>query len=199
MAVGHRRLRQRVGAEAGVEQIADVQDRVLDAVAAQGAVEEQNEERGQDAQPTDPFESLAQSLIGADDTLAGLAAQRQLTHHDDEAAEDCQNQIDDEECKAARGAHFIGETPDVAQADCRADRRHQETKVGSKAFSFFHVFSPYNFFPLTCPVSSVPPTQTTHTKEFPAGHIEVYSFPHFPAISNIYKNLTFLSPLLTFS
>ncbi len=46
--------------------------------------------------------------------------------------------------RAAGGAHLIGEAPDVAQADCRADRGHQESKIGSKAFSFFHVFSPYN-------------------------------------------------------
>ena len=36
--------------------------------------------------------------------------------------------------------HLIGEAPDVAQADCRADRGHQEPEIGSKAFSFFHCF-----------------------------------------------------------
>ena len=46
------------------------------------------------------------------------------------------------------GAHLIGEAPDVAQADCRTDRRHQESKIGSKAFSFFHCFlSLLNTFP----------------------------------------------------
>ena len=58
--VGRRLLRQRVGTEGGVEQIADVQNRVLDAVAAQRTVKEQDEERGQDAQPADPLELLAQ-------------------------------------------------------------------------------------------------------------------------------------------
>ena len=54
------------------------------------------------------------------ETLAGLTAQRQLAQHDDEAADDRQNEVDNEERKAAGGAHLIGEAPDVAQADCPA-------------------------------------------------------------------------------
>ena len=72
--------------------------------------------------------------------MAGLAADGQLAHHNDEAAQDRQDQIDDEEREAAGGTHLIGEAPDVAQADCRADRGHQEPEIGSKAFSFFHCF-----------------------------------------------------------
>ena len=137
----------RSGAEGGAEQVAHVQDGVLDAVAAQRAVEEQNEEGGQDAHPAHPPELLGQDAVGLHGTFAGLAADGQLAHHDDEAAQDRQNEVDDEERKTAGGAHLVGEAPDVAQADCRADRGHQETKIGSKAFSFFHVFSPYNFPP----------------------------------------------------
>ena len=141
-----------VGAEAGVEQVAHVQHDVLDAVAAQCAVEAHDQERGGDAQPADPLELLAQCVVRGDSALAGLTADGQLAQHDDKAAQDCQDEVDDEECEAAGGAHLIGEAPDVAQADCGADRGHQETKIGSKAFSFFHVFSPYNFFfPLACP------------------------------------------------
>ena len=123
-AVGRRLLRQRVGTEGGVEQIADVQNRVLDAVAAQRTVEEQDEERGQDAQPADPLELLAQHVVRTDNALAGLTTQRQLTHHDDEAAEHCQDQIDDKEREATGGSHFIGEAPDVAQADRRTNSSH---------------------------------------------------------------------------
>ena len=131
---------QAIGAEAGTEQIADVQNGVLDAVAAQCAVEEQDEEGGQDAQPAHPLELLGQSLVRAHGAVTGLAADGQLAHHNDEAAQDRQDQIDDEEREAAGGTHLIGEAPDVAQADCRADRGHQEPKIGSKAFSFFHCF-----------------------------------------------------------
>ena len=76
-----------VGAEAGVEQIAHVQDGVLDAVAAQRAVKEQDEKRGQNAQPTHPAELFAEHLVRAHSTMTGLAAQSQLAHHDDEAAQ----------------------------------------------------------------------------------------------------------------
>ena len=72
--------------------------------------------------------------------MAGLAADGQLAHHDDEAAAGRQNQVDDEEREAAVGAHLVGESPDVAQTDGRADRGHQESEIGSKAFSFFHSF-----------------------------------------------------------
>ena len=106
-----------VGAEAGVEQIAHVQDGVLDAVAAQRAVEEQDEERGQDAQPAHPAELLAQHLVSADSTVTGLTTQRQLAHHDDEAAANRQNQINQKEREATGRTHLIGEAPDVAQAD----------------------------------------------------------------------------------
>ena len=99
------------------EQVAYIEHHILNAVAAQSAVEEQDEERGQDAKPAHPFELLAQSLVGAHSAVVGLAAQRQLAHHDDEAAQGRQDQVDDEECEAAVGAHLIGEAPDVAQAD----------------------------------------------------------------------------------
>ena len=105
-----------------------------------------DQEGGGDAQPADPLELFGDGVVGGDSALAGLAADGQLAQHDDEAADDRQDQIDDEEREAAGGAHLIGEAPDVAQADCRADRGHQESKIGSKAFSFFHCFSPLIFF-----------------------------------------------------
>jgi len=106
-----------VGAEAGVEQIAHVQDGVLDAVAAQRAVEEQDEERGQDTQPAHPAELLAEHLVSAHSALTGFTAQSQLAHHDDEAAQNRQDQIQDQEQRAAGRTHLIGEAPDVAQTD----------------------------------------------------------------------------------
>ena len=131
---------QTVGAETGTEQVAHIDHHVLDAVAAQCAVEEQNEEGGSDAQPAHPAELLAEDLVGAHSTLTGLAAQSQLAQHDDETAEDSKDQINDQEQRAAAGTHLIGEAPDVAQTDRRTDSSHDESKIGSKAFSFFHCF-----------------------------------------------------------
>ena len=85
-------------------------------------------------------------MVRRHSTLARLASDGQLAHHNDEAAADRQNEVNNEERKAAGGAHFIGEAPDVAQADRRADRGHQETKIGSKAFSFFHCFLSFTDF-----------------------------------------------------
>ena len=133
---------QAVVAEAGAEDVAHVQNHVLHAVAAQGAVEAQDQERSDDAQPAQPLESLAQDLVRADHAAAGLAAQSQLAYHDHEAAQSRQDQVNDEECESAVGTHLIGEAPDVAKAHRRANGCHEESKCGSKAFSFFHVFSP---------------------------------------------------------
>ena len=128
------------GAEACAEQVAHVQHDVLDAVAAQCAVEEQDQEGGQDAQPAQPLELFAQCFVSAHGAVAGLTTQSQLAHHDDKAAACCQQQINEQEGKSAAGAHFIGEAPDVTQADRRTNSGHQESKIGSEAFSFFHNF-----------------------------------------------------------
>ena len=137
-AAEHLGAAQAAGAEAGVEEAAQVHGDILDAVAAQSAVERQDQEGCDDTQPAQPLEALGEDLIGADDAAAGLAAQGQLTHHDDEAAQRRQDQIDDQEREAAVGAHLVGEAPDVAKAHCRSHGSHQEPECGSKAFSFFH-------------------------------------------------------------
>ena len=136
----HLTAAQAVRAEGRAGQVADVEDDVLQAVAAEGAVKAHDEERGSDTQPADPLEALGQRPVGGDGTLAGFAADGQLAHHDDKAAQNREDQVDDEEREAAVGTHFVGEAPDVAQADGRADCGHQESKIGSKAFSFFHSF-----------------------------------------------------------
>ena len=141
---------QAVGAEAGTEQVAHIQHHILDAVAAQGAVEEQDQEGRQNAQPAQPLELLGQDLIRAHGAAACLTAQSQLAHHDDDAAAGRQDQINNEEGKSAVCTHFIGETPDVTQADCRTNGGHQKSKIGSKAFSFFHSFLS---FKVVCPLS----------------------------------------------
>ena len=145
-AAEHLCAAQAAGAEAGVEEAAQVHGDILDAVAAQSAVERQDQEGCDDTQPAQPLEALGEDLIGADDAAAGLAAQGQLAHHDDEAAQRRQDQIDDQEREAAVGAHLVGEAPDVAKAHRRSHGSHQEPECGSKAFSFFHCFLSFFFF-----------------------------------------------------
>ena len=107
-----------------MKQIAHVQGDVLQAVAAQSAVEAQDQERGQHAHPAQPLELLGQDPVRADGPVTGFAAQSQLADHDDNAAEHGQHQIQDQEREAAVGTHLVGKAPDVAQADCRADGSH---------------------------------------------------------------------------
>ena len=84
-----------------------------------------------DADAADPFVLLAEGRVGADGAEAGLTANRQLAEHDDRADEDNEQQIDYEECEAAVVAHFVGEAPDVAQADRRTDGGHEKAEVST--------------------------------------------------------------------
>ena len=144
-AIGCRSLSKYICTKTGLEQVAHIENDILDAVAAQRAVEEQNEKCGCDTHPAHPFELLGDHPVRLDRALAGLTADGKLTDHHDEAGGDTQENIHHQECEAAIGTHLIGEAPDVAQTDRRADRGHQESEIGSKAFSFFHIFSPYDF------------------------------------------------------
>ena len=139
-AAEHVAAAQTAGAEAGADEVAEVHGDVLDAVAAQSAVEGQDQEGGQDAQPAQPLELFAQCFVSAHGAVAGLTTQSQLAHHDDKAAACCQQQINEQKGKSAAGAHFIGEAPDVTQADRRTNSGHQESKIGSEPLSFFHCF-----------------------------------------------------------
>ena len=105
-------------------QVAQVQGHVLNAVAAQNRIEAQDDEGGEHRQPAHPLKARGQGVVGADGALAGFPAHGQLGHHDAEAHEDGQQQIDDQEREAAGLAHFIGEAPDVAQAHGGADGGH---------------------------------------------------------------------------
>jgi len=135
-------------AEACAEEVTQVDDHVLQAVTAQNAVERHDEEGGQRAHPADPAELLGQSLIRGDNALAGLAAQSQLGHHGDEADEDCQCEVNEQECETAVCTHLIGEAPDVTETDSRTDGCHQESECGSPSCSLiFHKFPPAKLSP----------------------------------------------------
>ena len=126
------------------EDVAEVDDYVLSDVAAEDGVEAHDEEGGGYAQPAEPAHFLGELFVGADDAEAGLASQRQLAHHDDEADEQHQQQIHYQKCKAAVGAHLVREAPQVAEADSRADRGHEEAEIAPPVSAFvFHVFSSF--------------------------------------------------------
>ena len=115
-----------------------VEYQILDTVSAQRTVEGQNQERRQRCQPAQPLELAGQRLIGGNGALTGLAADGQLAHHNDIAAQNSQNDVHQQEGKTAVVAHLVGEAPDVAQTHSGADSRHQEAKCALKTFSFFH-------------------------------------------------------------
>ena len=101
---------------------------------------------------------------------------------------------------------LLGEAPDVAQAARRADRGHQESEIGSKAFSFFHCFLSLTDF---CPYVAAEADKLYRTRLLTGngtGHRHAPQvFPHGikslqgylkkvyrklfpPAISSFYKN-----------
>ena len=121
---------------AGKGQVAQVQSHVLNAVAAQNRVEAHNDKGRKDCQPAYPFEFSGQVVVSANSALAGFAAHGQLAHHNDEAHEYRQQQVDQQEGKTAGLSHLVREAPDVAQAYGRADGRQQEADVASPRTSF---------------------------------------------------------------
>ena len=108
-----------------------VDDDVVDAVAAQDRVEGHDQERREHREPAEPLELLRNSLVGGDRSLSGLAAESQLGAHDDQADEDRQEQIHQQEREAAGLAHLKGEAPDVAETDRGADSSKQEAYVAA--------------------------------------------------------------------
>lgn len=129
-------------APGGAEDVAEVDDYVLRDVAAEDGVEAHDEEGGGYAQPAEPAHFLGELFVGADDAEAGLASQRQLAHHDDEADEQHQQQIHYQKCKAAVGAHLVREAPQVAEADRRADRGHEEAEIAPQFPRLCSMFFP---------------------------------------------------------
>ena len=132
--------------KAGVEEAAQVHGDILDAVAAQSAVERQDQEGCDDTQPAQPLEALGEDLIGADDAAAGLAAQGKLAHHDDEAAQRRQDQIDDQEREAAVGAILLGKPQMLPRPTADPTAAIRNPECGSKAFFFLPLNSLLFFF-----------------------------------------------------
>src|SRR5699024_12266607 len=80
------------------------------------------------------------------------SAQRQLADHDHEADEEHEQQVYHEEGEAAVGAHLVREAPQVAEADGRADRGHEEAEIAPPVSAFvFHIFPPFLSLPTGFP------------------------------------------------
>lgn len=62
-------------------------------------------------------EYLGQGGIGAAGPLAGLAPQGKLAQHEHNAHQGHQDEVDNQEGKPAGLSHFIGKTPQIAQAN----------------------------------------------------------------------------------
>ena len=129
--VGEQRVKA-LSAGHTLEQADNVDDDVVDAVAAEDRVEGHDQERGDDGKPADPLELLRQSLVGVDRAEAGLTTHRQLGEHDREADEDREGQVNDQEGEAAALAHFVREAPDIAEADGGTDGRQQKADIAAK-------------------------------------------------------------------
>ena len=119
------------GEAVNAEDLQEEAEHVAHDESAEDVVERQQAERRQYAEQAYPLVLLAELCVSADGAEAGLAADGQLAEHDDHADEDDQEQVDNQEREAAVTTHFVREAPNVAQADRRADGRHQETKVGA--------------------------------------------------------------------
>lgn len=124
---------QRFAAEG---KVAEVQGHIFDTVTAQHRVKAHHRKGREQRQPADPPEFLRQGVIGAHGALSGLAAHGKLRGHDDKAHENCQQRIDRQIREAAGLAHFVGEAPDIAQANRRADGRHQEAQIAGPTGTF---------------------------------------------------------------
>lgn len=107
-------------------QLGKVQGHVLNAVAAKDRVEAHDKEGGKHCQPAYPCKFLGSLFVRRDGVGAGLTTKGQLTDHDYHAHEDCQQQVNYQEGKAAAATHFVREAPDVAEANCRTDCGKQE-------------------------------------------------------------------------
>lgn len=104
--------------------------------AAQHRVEGQDEEGRNDRHPANEGILFAQGRIRAACAFAGLSAQSKLAQHPHDAHQGDQDEVEDEEGKAAGLAHFIGEGPEVAQANGRADGRHEEAEAAPPLTTF---------------------------------------------------------------
>ena len=122
-----------------LEEAKQVDDDVVDAVAAQDRVEGHDQERREHREPAEPGILARHRFVSGDRSLSGLTAEGKLRGHDDQADEDRQEQIDEQEREAAGFAHLVRKAPDIAEADRRADGCKQEAYVAApRAALIFH-------------------------------------------------------------
>ena len=75
-----------------------------------------------------PIERLRRRLLRC-------APDRKLHHHDGQAQDDQEDQVDQDECGAAVLAGDVGEAPDVAQSDCATRADKEEADAGGEVLA----------------------------------------------------------------
>ena len=161
------RIRQKIAekarALAGPGKLAPAEDgqKVAGGVAQDDAAEHEvkahDAKAAHDARIAEPGVLLRQAAVGAHGALAAAAAERELAEHDRHTHEHDEHEIQQQEHGTAALAHFIREAPDVAEADGRADRGHEEAEVAAPAAAFgfdfcIHEIPPdfFTFLPKYC-------------------------------------------------
>ena len=114
----------------------EVADGVAQDDAAEHEVKAHDAKAAHDARVTEPGVLLRQAAVGAHGALAAAAAERELAEHDRHAHEHDEHEIQQQEHGAAALAHLIREAPDIAEANGRADRGHEEAEVAAPAAAF---------------------------------------------------------------
>ena len=81
-----------------------------------------------------------QRFVASDHALAAAPADRQLHGHDGDAHNDEEDEIPDDEDTAAVRPCYVGEFPNVSDADGAARAHQQETKSRFKTLSVVHTY-----------------------------------------------------------
>ena len=127
--------------------IVDTGDGILELVNPELIATDGEQEGAEGCHPTQDLVLFAQLGVSAD-TGAGLTAQSELAHHQSDTDSDHQDQVDHQEGEAAGGAHLVGEAPQVAQADGRADGGHEEAEGAAPLTTLFDFIHCVSFSPL---------------------------------------------------
>ena len=113
---------------------------VLQAPASHYCIESKDNGRGEDAQISHPSPGLAtHNTIGSGSIRLGMTAHNKLTDHARNAQQQHTGEIDEDEGSTPVMTRHERETPDIAQAHCRACRSQYDGKSAAKSSTFLHL------------------------------------------------------------
>ncbi len=116
---------------------ADCDPDVLERPARDHAVIAQDDQPGEDAEPSgqSPAAPGSQASVGPDRISLGLPAQRQLGQHDRDTDQKGGDHIDQNEGASSVLSRLCGEPPDIAEPDGGADHSQDEAEAGAPVAS----------------------------------------------------------------